>query len=408
MKAHFGAGQVYLAGDGWRNFDVPGPHTCLADDHPELVERLATDDPDDGYYARFADLTASDVAEADKPDRRGVCDAYGAPWDRPAGLHACTEILTRQMLEHLSDEELDRAMQGFDYQLKPGGILRIDVPDYLATVEALRTATGDDRELLLRHLFGPRRANHGRHLQGFTREELIALAERWGFDYVGEDPPIANRLYPAFCLRFRKPPNRIDDEHAWAYLCGDVPDHWHCLEVGPGNDRGWPRANVVADVIRRDVRDDQEFAPVNVQHLGRRYSRGAFDFAACFHVLEHVEDPGEACEALAKVATRGVIECPSPLKEILFGFEEDDHRWFVFPGDWVGRTEQLVFVRQPAIVAAWRSADLAGAMTRILASGPLDSSDGGYLRRWYRTHHRSLNVVARWSPEQPLTWAVLP
>jgi len=410
MKAHFGCGRVYLRqpGKDWVNYDVPGPHTCLAADHPELVERLATDNPHDGYYARFADLSASDVAQADKPDQRGVCDAYGAPWDRPAGLGSCSEILTRQMLEHFSDTELDRAMQGFDYMLKPGGLLRIDVPDYEATIAALDTATGDARALLLRHLFGPRRTNHGRHLQGFTRAEVIALAERWGFDYVREDPPLKHRLYPAFCLLFRKPEARIDTSRAWEYLCPTLPADARCLEVGPGSRRFWPRANVVIDVEDRgaaDLPEGAEFHQCSVEAMP--FPDGSFDYALCAHVLEHVEDPDAACRELARVATRGAIECPHPFKELLFGFEEHDHKWFVWPGPMVGRPEQLVFTSQAAAAAQWRDSEWGAAMTRILAMGPLDSSDGGYLRRWYRTHHRSLNTVATWDPGHPLTWVAL-
>ncbi len=134
---------------------------------------------------------------------------------------------------------------------------------------------------------------------------------------------------------------------------------------------------------------------------------GEFDFAFAAHVLEHVLDPGAACKELARVAKAGAVECPHPFKELLFGFEETDHKWLVWPGEWVGSDAKLVFVRHPPLITQLRDKRMAGAMCRILALGPLDSSNGGYLRAWYRKNHRDLNVTARWSEEDPLTWEVI-
>lgn len=410
MRAHFGCGKVYICNPDkkWVNYDVPGAHTALAADRPDLIVRYATDDDADGYYARFADITAEDVAAQAEAEQPGVCDAYGAPWDKPAGLGTCVEILTRQMLEHFSDEDIERAMAGFDYMLKPGGILRIDVPDFPETMRLLEEETDPvKRKLLIRHISGPRRGNHGRHIQGFSRAELRALVEQWGFDYVEERPSIAHRIYPAFELVFRKASARVDDEKAWMHVPPPAAGQ-RVLEVGPGSRRFWPRANVVLDIEHRGASDlppGAKFVQGSVEEM-RDFADGEFDYALAAHVLEHVEDPDAALSELTRVATAGTIECPHPFKELLFGFEEADHKWLVWPGAFVGHAADLVFVRYGEDTERWRDPQFSGAMCRMLAMGPLDTTDGGYLRRWYRTHHRSLNTIATWGPDRPLSWVV--
>ncbi len=262
--AHFGCGRVYLLDDEqteWTNYDIPHADTVLESDYPELVAELGTTDAN--YYGVFAALTAEQVAGKRVGENpKSVCDAYGAPWDHPAGLAQVDEILTRQMMEHLSDDELQKCMAAFDYQLKPGGILRIDVPDFDATVKAIDEATGDERALLIRHLTGPRRRGNGRHLQGFNRAEIIELATLYGFDFIGEEDQVPHRLYPAFCLRFRKPEARIDSECAWEYLVraddvGRTTSAWRSVPAPAGAGRAptwWWTSRTAATATCRPAR----------------------------------------------------------------------------------------------------------------------------------------------------------
>lgn len=66
----------------------------------------------------------------------------------------------------------------------------------------------------------------------------------------------------------------------------------------------------------------------------------AFDFVYCAHVLEHVNDPAEACRELMRVATRGFIETPRAWTEYVAG--HPSHQWLVDLIDGV-----LVFTRKP-------------------------------------------------------------
>jgi ubiquinone/menaquinone biosynthesis C-methylase UbiE len=57
------------------------------------------------------------------------------------------------------------------------------------------------------------------------------------------------------------------------------------------------------------------------------FGTGAFDFAYCAHVLEHVADPARACAELMRVSKRGYIECPRSWFEV--ACSSDEHRWLV-------------------------------------------------------------------------------
>ena len=67
----------------------------------------------------------------------------------------------------------------------------------------------------------------------------------------------------------------------------------------------------------------------------------SFDFVYCSHVLEHVEDPAQACEELMRVGLRGYIETPAKISDVMLNFTriENHHRWHV---NLVGNT--LVFI----------------------------------------------------------------
>jgi SAM-dependent methyltransferase len=75
------------------------------------------------------------------------------------------------------------------------------------------------------------------------------------------------------------------------------------------------------------------------------FAKRAFDFVYASHVLEHVEDPEQACREIMRVGAAGYIETPSPFLEqgLALGDKSSPehwfHRWFVFsPGG-----NQLVF-----------------------------------------------------------------
>lgn len=194
MKLHMGSGTVYL--DGWLNVDVPGPHTYLASERPDLVEAYKT--TDDRYYSRHEDKTIESLRKGPL-HQEYVCDAFGSFSFLPVRDGAADEFLARQCFEHLSMTEARSALQNIHQALKLGGILRLDVPDHDATLRRYRE-TGE--EFYVRHLLGPRRDDHGYHVMSYTRETLRRLVQTFGLLYQREEKN--PHFYPAFTMRFIK------------------------------------------------------------------------------------------------------------------------------------------------------------------------------------------------------------
>lgn len=106
------------------------------------------------------------------------------------------------------------------------------------------------------------------------------------------------------------------------------------LDIGSG---GWPfkRANHLADKypdatthrVETMVRDQRSFIEVDLAQLP--FCERAYDFVFCSHVLEHLDNPGQALRELMRVGRRGYIEVPTRLSDVMFNFTRlpDHHRW---------------------------------------------------------------------------------
>ncbi|NIR12644.1 methyltransferase domain-containing protein, partial [Candidatus Bathyarchaeota archaeon] len=160
IKAHIGAGTVYL--NGWVNLDLDGDKVHLAKDRPDLVERYKTDETN--YYGRHGDKNMDNLRDGPKDDEY-VCDKFGSFQRLPFGIAEVDEILARHSFEHLSIAEARKSLDEVDRVLKPGGILRIDVPDHEGTLQKYKE-TGD--AFYIRHLLGPRRDEYGYHMMSYT------------------------------------------------------------------------------------------------------------------------------------------------------------------------------------------------------------------------------------------------
>lgn len=195
MRLHVGSGTVYLA-PNWINIDLPGPHTFLAQDRPDLVDRYLAADED--YYARHKDKTLGSMSKGPL-EQECVCDRYGSFDFLPCGDGEADEILARHVFEHLSLREARAALRESSRVLRHYGLLRLDVPDHEQSLQLLMST---QNQFYLRHVLGPRRNEFGYHLVGYDRKRLTALVESCGYSLVAEEPNI--HLYPAFCLRFVK------------------------------------------------------------------------------------------------------------------------------------------------------------------------------------------------------------
>lgn len=195
VRLHVGSGTVYVT--GYVNVDVPSPRVFLAVDRPDLVARYET--TVDNYYARHTEHKAiQDFREGPRFDEY-VCDRYGS-WDHlPCPDGAATEILSRQVFEHLSAGEAERALLEAKRVLAPGGFLRLSVPDHEGTL-GLFIQTRDP--LYIRHLLGPRRDAFGYHLRSYDHAGLRALVEGFGFAFVRDELNL--HAYPAVCCEWQK------------------------------------------------------------------------------------------------------------------------------------------------------------------------------------------------------------
>lgn len=193
MRVHLGSGSVYLR--EWVNVDLPLPHVYLAKERHDLVEAFITEE--NLYYARHANKTKDRLREG-PVIRETVCDVYGSFSFMPVRPESVSEILSRQVFEHLSMDEGRKALKEAHRALKPGGILRLDIPD---PEETLRLYGETRDEFYIRHLFGPRLSEFGFHTH-YTRAMLQQLAEEASLRFVKEEENI--HFYPAFCLQFAK------------------------------------------------------------------------------------------------------------------------------------------------------------------------------------------------------------
>ncbi|MCC6464158.1 MAG: methyltransferase domain-containing protein [Planctomycetes bacterium] len=69
------------------------------------------------------------------------------------------------------------------------------------------------------------------------------------------------------------------------------------------------------------------------------FADGEFGFVYSSHVIEHVDNPGRACDEMMRVGKTGLVRCPSAMAEYMYGREY--HRWLVLQ-----RGGRLVFVEK--------------------------------------------------------------
>jgi len=382
-RIHVGCGTVYL--DGWINVDVRSEKTFLAKNRPDLVRAYKTTDED--YYARHKDKTI-DKLRSGPLDQELVCDEYGTFFDLPGSSWTANEILARHVFEHMSLSEAHRALDECDKKLMPGGCLRLDVPDHEMTLKKYKE-TGDD--FYVRHLLGPRKNDFGYHCMSYTRDLLKKTVEQHGFIFEAEEPNI--HFYPAFCLRFRKPVGREPREYALQGV--KFEPGWKILDVGPGP---YPLQNATHYMDAISDRLDGLVGEKKIWDVQQPFPYPAkyFDYIFCSHVLEHILDPEAALQNISMAGKRGTIVLPSAFKEFMFLWEEEDHKWWIFPP--INPGDPIRFMEKTKTFAdALNNRDVSKAMCRLFRSGPNSlEADQRLLRRWYWENEDKLDVVVHW------------
>ena len=147
-----------------------------------------------------------------------------------------------------------------------------------------------------------------------------------------------------------------------------IQDGEKVLEIG-GGDNPFSRADVLVDMdfqsgrhrdggaIRKGA-SGQQYVQADLAALPFRDK--SFDFVICIQVLEHVDDPGAACEELMRVAHRGFIETPRKWTEYYAG--HPTHQWLIEEMDSRLVFEPVLYDSSPflnfALASLWKSPDL--------------------------------------------------
>lgn len=390
MKLHIGCGSIFL--EGYKNIDLPGPHTFLAKDRPDLVEKWQT--TEENYYGK--QKATIETLRKGPVHQDTVCDAFGSFDNIPAAYWSVAEVLTRNVFEHLSLKEAHHALDQVDAIMQPNGILRIDVPDHEESLKMYRK-TGD--EFYVRHLLGPRNSEYGYHLVGYTRESLRALVESHGFVFESVEPTI--HFYPSICLRFTKPGPRAPRDYV---KLPPIQNYWKVLDIGPGA-YPLPRADVYLDY------DIEKLTPLSangkstilgdVQTALSHIPDKAYDFVWASHCFEHFADPLAAAATVSRIGKRGCMIVPSAWKESLTNFEESGHLWQCLPNP--NETLPPIFVRTNGQVDRIRNADTMKSLSRIFRTGPNRiPEEQRQLRRWWYRNEAALDVIYFWEGELKL------
>ncbi len=118
------------------------------------------------------------------------------------------------------------------------------------------------------------------------------------------------------------------------YIDFQIKEGDKVLDIGSGG-YPFPLATHLADFYEGKTthrneelkRDDRPFTVCNLELTP--FTDKEFDFVYCSHVLEHVEDPIQACEELMRIGKRGYIETPSKISDTMFNFTKihNHHKW---------------------------------------------------------------------------------
>lgn len=163
-----------------------------------------------------------------------------------------------------------------------------------------------------------------------------------------EVEPEERFLIPSFALG-RGPARERYFTYQKDYARFDIRNGEKVLDIGSGG-VPFPYATHLADLYEEETTHRAEplkrthlpFQVCNIEELP--YKDKEFDFVYCSHVLEHANDPAQACEELMRVGRRGYIDTPTRVSDIMLNFIrlKGHHKWHV---NLLGDT--LIFMEWP-------------------------------------------------------------
>jgi len=172
----------------------------LASERPELVASNRT--TLDKYYKE--EFTKNDLIVKRKEPRYVVADRFlditSLDYDRDsADLIVCV-----QTLEHLTPNEVGRALTNWHSILRPGGILHLDVPDFEETARLLLAQKEEkEKEWFYRLIFGSQKDDFSFHKDGHSEEKLRRILATYGFRGIKRLPD-TRHFYPCVIVECSK------------------------------------------------------------------------------------------------------------------------------------------------------------------------------------------------------------
>ena len=131
---------------------------------------------------------------------------------------AVAEIRLHHVFEHFPRPQAAALVASWHSWLEPGGILRLEVPDFDATAALVLDPETPvrDRRVAIRHIFGSNEAPWATHYDGWSEERLLEFMEAFGFqtEEIGRNEHLATRNIEVTAARKRETVTRKDATRA--------------------------------------------------------------------------------------------------------------------------------------------------------------------------------------------------
>jgi len=122
------------------------------------------------------------------------------------------EILCNHLLEHLSIQECDQALQEWFRILKFGGAITIETPDFEALCKEFLAADDVNRwysykgtwHPLIKHFYGNQRSPGQFHRSAYTKKRLTDLLTMAGFRDIASIEEVEYKYSPCFRVKAHK------------------------------------------------------------------------------------------------------------------------------------------------------------------------------------------------------------
>jgi hypothetical protein len=121
--------------------------------------------------------------------RKSVADRFCDILTLRYPADSVAEVRLHHVFEHFQRPEACALLAGWRTWMRPGGLLRIEVPDFWASAARILNPFGrtKSRAAALRHLYGSHEEAWAVHCEGYTPRSLSGMVSRFGFAAAGPE-----------------------------------------------------------------------------------------------------------------------------------------------------------------------------------------------------------------------------